>query len=519
MRDPRARSMTCKALVVSVCALLFVSLAHAAHSLAVERGWQPVVALAGARDSAQAVRTLREVARLWGIALRERETDAVTRDFLARAGSSLEDFNLKKLYGLLPEQDGRFRQLSVSGGFAAGKYKIAQSTDPGALVGPEGPRQQIGDASIVLRAAPVATSDGDTNYLMQGRGGIVIGPIAWAMVIDAAQEFLRLLSSGADDHHGARPMVASRQTVLARNPRLGPEDVEPLATLWEAFPRLANLLSGLGGVDDVVAGPAPGVPSVKRLRAVLHFAPERMSERYKKLSAYLRGLDKLIEADLRWVDAQGRTFATMHLASKDLSARIELYVKDGRLVPSHGQKIFADQPIAATLGVFPYSVRASANFRVLGVGSQLRKARADFEHERTERGMELRAVMKHVPVITVNGAALGILPTGVIDLFIPGDIQGLIEKSLRTACHGNGGRGITLDVRYDQRPEGNATLDGALAFEAIDNFLVKLGFSFLTDQMLPDEGVREDISQLVRDLQSAFSADVERYARAYRAQL
>jgi hypothetical protein len=169
--------------------------------------------------------------------------------------------------------------------------------------------------------------------------------------------------------------------------------------------------------------------------------------------------------------------------------------------------------------VFPYSVRASANFRVLGVGSQLRKARADFEHERTERGMELRASMKQVPAITVSGAALGILPTGVIDMFIPGDIQGLIEKSLATACHGNGGKGITLNARYDQRPGGNATLDGVLAFEAIDNFLVKLGFGYLSDHMLPDDGVRENISQLMRDLQGAFSADLERYARAYSAQL
>jgi hypothetical protein len=95
----------------------------------------------------------------------------------------------------------------------------------------------------------------------------------------------------------------------------------------------------------------------------------------------------------------------------------------------------------------------------------------------------------------------------------------LIEKSLATACNGNAGRGITLDVRYDRRPEGNATLDGALTFEAIDNFLVKLGFGYFSDHMLPDDGVRENISQLMRDLQGAFSADLERYARAYSAQL
>lgn len=500
-----------KAVIVSVLGL--VSVAHAASSLAVERGWRPVVALAGARDSVRAVRTLRETTQLWGVALQRTEVDAGTRDFLDRASGSLQDFNLKRLYELLPEQDGTFRQLSVSAAFSEGKYRIARRADAHVAVGPEGARQKLGDASLVLRAAPVSTRDGDTNYLMQGRAGLVVGPIAWEMVIDAAQEFLRLLSSETDEPK-ARPMVASRQTILSRNPRLGREDVEPIATLWEAFPRMGNLLSSLGGVDDLISEAVPALPGVKRVRAVLHFDPARMEPRYAKLAAYLQGLDKLLEADLRWVDAQDRTLATLHLTSAQLSARLELYVKDGMLLPSRAGTVLVDQPIEVGPGMFPYSVRASANLRVLGVRTQLRAARVNFEHERTERGMELRANMKQVPEIKVNGAALGILPTGVIDMFIPGNIQGLIEQSLSIACHGDSGRGVTLKVRYDRRPEGNATLDGALTLEAIDNFLVKLGFGWFSAHVLPDDGARENSSRLMVDLHQAFTADLERYARA-----
>lgn len=500
-----------KAVIVSVLGL--VSVAHAASSLAVERGWQPMVALAGARDSLRAVRTLRETSQLWGVALQRTEVDEGTRDFLDRATGSLQDFNLKKLYGLLPEKDGQFRQLSVSAAFSDGKYRIARNNNAQLAVGPEGSRQALGDASLVLRASPVLARDGDTNYLMQGRAGIVVGPIEWPMVIDAAQEFVRLLSSETPEPK-ARPMVASRQTILARNPRLGPEDVEPVATLWEAFPRLGNLLSSLGGVDDLIADPVPAAPDVKHVRAVLHFDPERMRPAYPKLAGYLSGLDKMIEADLRWVDAQERTIATLHLDSDQLSARLDLYVKDGMLLPLRGNALLVDQPIEPGIGVFAYSVRTSANLRVLGVRTQLRAARMDFEHERTERGMLLRANMKQVPKVTVTGAALGIVPTGLIDMFIPGDIQGLIEQSLATACRGDGGQGVTLNVRYDRRPQGNATLDAALTLEAIDNFLVKLGFGYFSDHVLPDEAARANTSRLMVDVHNAFTADLERYARA-----
>jgi hypothetical protein len=495
---------------------VLVSVAYAAGSAAVERGWLPVVALAGERDPVRAVRTLREVSAAWGVVLRNREVDASTREFLERATGSLHDFNLKRLYELLPERDGLHHQLSVTAGVAGDKYVIGRAEDPQFAVGPSGPRQNAGDASLVLRALPVATHDGDTNYLLQGRAGVVIAPVSWAAVSDGAQLFLRLLSS-APAEQSARPMVASRQTILSHNPRLGPEDVEPLATLWEAFPRLGNLLTALGGVDDLVAEPVVSIPDVQHLRALLHLDPVRMKPRFPRLAAYLRGLDKLLEADVRWVDAQGRTFATLHVASRDLSARLEVYTKDGLLVPWRGDTVLADQPLAAGSGMFRYSVRASASFRMLGVGSQMRSARVDFEHDRTARGLELRVKMTQVPTITVHGAALGIVPTGVIDLFIPGDIQGLIEKSLATACHGNGGRGMVIDVRYDRRPEGRATLDGELVLEAIDNFLVKLGFGYFTDHILPDDHVREDISQLMNELHAGFTADLERYARGYSA--
>ena len=134
-----------------------------------------------------------------------------------------------------------------------------------------------------------------------------------------------------------------------------------------------------------------------------------------------------------------------------------------------------------------------------------------FEHVRTERRMELHGRMQQLPRATVSGAALGFVPPGLIDALIPGDIQGLVEKSLATACLGNQGKGAALDVRFDRRPDGHATLDGQLVFEALDNFLVKLGVGHFSSHVMPDEDVRADMSRLLSDAQQAFSADLERY--------
>ena len=66
-------------------------------------------------------------------------------------------------------------------------------------------------------------------------------------------------------------------------------------------------------------------------------------------------------------------------------------------------------------------------------------------------------------------------------------------------------------MRFDRRPDGHATLDGQLVFEALDNFLVKLGVGHFSSHVMPDEDVRADMSRLLSDAQQAFSADLERY--------
>lgn len=509
VRSAKRRLRAC--LFALASALVVVPLVHAASSLAVQRGWRPMITLAGVQDSGRAVLLLREVARLWAIVLQHTELEPATRELLQRATSSLHDFNLRRMYELLPEQDGRFHALSLSGAFSGQRYLIGRQKSARDAIGPSGQRRAMGDASFVLRAAPIRGPEDDTNYLLQGRAGIVVGPVDWPMVVDAARELLRLLGSAEPD---ASPLVASRQNVLRHNPKLGPEDIDPVATLWEAYPQLGQLSRTLGGIDDVIDAARTATPGVTRLRAVLHLDPKLMQARYPELSDYLDDLDELFEADLRWLDSHDRTIAVLHLDSRSLTVRLELYVKDGMWVPSRAGLPIADMPLAAGPGAFRSRVLVSANFRALGLVMQLRGVQLNLALERTERRMELRGRMQQIPTMAVSGAALGFIPPGLIDAIIPGDIQGLAQKFLRTACEGNSGRGVQFDAQFDRPPGGQATVNGEIAFEAIDNFLVKLGVSHFSEYVMPDQAARADLSRLLLDLQRAFSADLQRYASA-----
>ena len=501
------------ALWASAALLALASIAHATRSASTERGWKPSITLTGAGDPERAVVAMRGAAELWGITLHHTEVDAATETFSKHALESLRDFNLTRLYDLLPIENGPFRELRVRGERAGDRYVVNQARTSQFEVEPAGTRETPGDTSFVLRSRGVAAPDGDTNYLMQARAGIVIGKIAWPMVNAANREWLRLVEQSQRPDPATRPMVAIRQTAMHANPKLGPEDVEIVATLWDAFPRMSYLASSLGRIDDVlVAGTHPS--GATHIRLVLQLLPDRIERTYPETAAYLEKLGRLFHVELDWVDTANRTIASLRLDSETLQGRIELYVKDGLIVPFKGSQVSVDAPIDPGQGPLRYTTRMRSDFRMMGMYSHTRDGRVNFHYTPTPRGMELQARMTHVPTVTVDGAALGFIPASWVDAFIPGDLQSLITEFLTTACKGNEGRGVAVTIRVNQRDNGITTVDARGGFEALNNFLVKLGLRFFNDRVMPDADVTEETHRLMAEFQGAFRADLERFARA-----
>lgn len=500
-----------RVLICLASLLVLASVAHAARSLATERGWRPALILTGEGDPTRAVAAMRSAAELWRITLHNSDVDPATHEFTQRAIESFKDFDLKGMHELLPVPSGPYRELRVQGERKGNRYIVGQPEDAQFEVSPEGMREHHGDASMVLRSRGVAASDGDTNYLIQARAGIVVGKVGWPMIMESNRAWLRLMAGNDNPEPAARPMVAVRQTAIEANPKLGQEDLDLVATLWEAFPRMSYLVSSLGRIDDlVVAGQHQGATHV---RLVLRIDVSRMAERYPELAEYLDDLGKLFRWDVSWLDDKGRTLATAHIDSETLQARIELYTKDGFILPFKGSQVFVDEPVDPSRGPLRYTTAVRSDFRMMGMYSHMRDGRMDWHYEPTPRGMQLHGRMTHVPTITVDGAALGFIPPGLVDAFIPGDLDSLITQFLTTACHGNEGRGIALTVRLDQRPSTVSTIDAKLGFEALNNFLVKLGVGFFNDRVMPNEDVSAEFKRLMVDAQGAFSADVERFAR------
>ena len=144
----------------------------------------------------------------------------------------------------------------------------------------------------------------------------------------------------------------------------------------------------------------------------------------------------------------------------------------------------------------------------------MRNYRTHFTYRADKRGALIEARTREVPDVTVTGNALGLIPSGLIDLFIPGSLESLTRDFIATACKGNNGEGVVMDTRVDQPAPGMpATFDIRTVFEGTDNFLVKFGMSVINERVIPSQEVVDEMRKVLRDIHHAFMADLDRFEK------
>lgn len=499
--------------------LLGSSFGSVAFALAVsdpvQTGWAPLVRLYGQGDASSTVKELSKLTTAYTTALHHTEIDAPTQAFLDGLYEDIEDFDLDSFHDRLPERRGKSHELWVRGDLVGKKYLIRRADGKTPFqVTLGGARNELAAMSSVVRSTPGRSHGGRPTYLLSTRYGVGIGAVAWDRVTEANAEFARLFAQGKlGDEAAPEPSSEVRRRVRTLHPNLLDEDLAILTVLFAAYPQLSETLSRIGQVEDVrTTWPSKGYQQIS-LR--VHGVIDRIGEHYPALAKHLGRLDDLARVDMRWLDAKGRTLLTMKLDSDRLIFHLQCYVKDGKLLPARGQKVFEDEPLEYLGGELERTrTLVDARFKMLGVIVELDDMLLENTYRPSAGYAEMSSSLRAAPKsIHVQGAALGFLPTRLLDAFIPGNIESITRDFFEVAAKGNGARGATLSFKLGTKEVGhNGVFESASEIEALDSFLVKIGLGMVNDRLIPNDRAFRDVKQFATDLHDAFVRDLSRYA-------
>jgi len=184
-----AVALTTPALVIAVTPVSSTS--ASISSDVIQRGWKPSVEFSGAGDSRHAVVKMREMAALQEVVFKNTEYHKQTQEFIDELWSSLESFNLKKLYRMLPDEKGAWRELTVVGALDGELYRLGpvepnvdengvdednvekNSIEKNSTVNRSGEIQALGDLVSNIRVKELSSEVG-TSYLIQNNLDLAI---------------------------------------------------------------------------------------------------------------------------------------------------------------------------------------------------------------------------------------------------------------------------------------------------------------------------------------------------------
>lgn len=498
-----------------------------APALMRERGWAPLVALAGNGDPQRAVDRLEEslgtLGVVFGGGLR---VDAPTQEFVDGLRASLGSFDLESFHALLPETDGDWRRVRIVGGRQGETYQVARAgaATPPAIdaAGPLG--DEFGELLLQARTRPAPRQD-RVNYVGALELGLGVGRVGWPQVMGALRESALLLASGdpaaksSTRDRERRASAETRLAVLEAHPRLRAEDVEVAGLLWEAYPRSAAYLASISSLEDVLVFDPSGRSQVQQLRLRSRLVPEKLQARFPELAEFLGEIGPLFKGELLFRDARNQNLLRLLLDTEKLEVTVEGFLHEGRLVPIGPNGLPAlDGPAGAAGVPVTFSALGTSVFNVNGIETKVRDLVLQSTYLERADGADLVTAITKPPVVSVSGSAYGILPTWAIDVVIPGNMEELTREFLTTACTGDDGRGVTLSLRSRQQggPDGPATVQMAGSSEILNSLLVQLAARIANEKLLPSDEVRAELWTIFHEAHQAFVKDFQAFKEQVR---
>jgi hypothetical protein len=332
-----------------------------------------------------------------------------------------------------------------------------------------------------------------------------LGALRWQSLLAGLFEAGRLLETPVERDV---PLVlrAADTYLRTRQTTLGQRDRTVLSRVWGGFPGIAQLLLPISRTDDLVAerDPAPGVTG---LSLATRWSLSGMARKYPALAHYFDALDDIARARAVLRDAAGKVLLELDSDTEHLETKVRGLLRDGRLLAR------ADKHGAPEAARFErMRLTLDLQFVLHHIRLNIEQLAIDLDYRADEHGARLRASSTRVPKVSVSGAAFGLLPTRVLDWFIPGDVETLARHMFEVAASARGGRGATLEARFREGPEG-ATLEFDAETELLDTTLIRFCMAVIADAAIPNDAEERDITRMAVDYRDAFDADLARFAR------
>jgi hypothetical protein len=242
------------------------------------------------------------------------------------------------------------------------------------------------------------------------------------------------------------------------------------------------------------------------------YNPEEFRNYFPNLAKYIKKLKGLgnVEASLR--SSRGYQLAVVTVDSEGEFLQLQMCSRQGRIVPMVKPAI-SDTPVfdaafaTSSLDRLQFTVNAKVTGRASGLEVRVDDILVLEEYENNGNGMHLTTKMGGAFETDVSGALYGILPVGLIKIFVPVD---KITRNFATVMYeANKGEGSFLKVDWNKQASARNRLSWNGGSEFWNNRYFRMGAKAFAKKFQMDDKTMEESTRLVKTAVDFLLNDLE----------
>ncbi len=190
-----------------------------------------------------------------------------------------------------------------------------------------------------------------------------------------------------------------------------------------------------------------------------------------------------------------------HLDSEKLELQLVLFTEKGKLIPFTGfrgnEKLDFQNAIEfSKLKQIQFKGKISFYGNIYGLIFENNgfNFEGDFTNQKEQGKFFIR--LKHVESTKVSGGFSYVIPSWLIDFFIPGDMEELVNHFFQNIVQSNHKKGAFLKLTLNKQKE-NWFINSIAEGEFIENFFLRLGLRVWNYKVVPSDDAYHNLAQLI----------------------
>ncbi len=293
----------------------------------------------------------------------------------------------------------------------------------------------------------------------------------------------------------------------------GSPDRPVMAQLSKDFPRF----SSIDGIVNLQYDPTlfwEDGEQFNYFTLTLGFHKERLKELYPGLAKYMKNLVEPGYLDIKVINEKGHLLTRFQVDFKEHVVRLSHCTKQGKVVP---YKIRKDKITPFWEDAFTFSSLEKHNwvshaefFNIShGIKLKINNIVVAGDYLYNKEDMDFKITLDSLPQPEISGAVYGFIPLPIVDLFIPGTIQGLADDFAKVMTKANYGAGSYFALDWHQVDPSFWWLHWKTETEMADSFLVRTGARIIAKKYRMNEKTMEELYRFTSTSVKYFAEDLE----------